>query len=515
MNKRASGLLLHITSLPSAYGIGDLGPMAYRFVDFLSKSSQKYWQILPLNITDGAFNHSPYSSISAFAGNTLMISPELLVEEKFLTKDDLEPIPDFSIEKVDYAKVELYKNRLFESAVLNFMTAKKGQGTEKSNAVKNHLKQTFKEYDQFCQENQYWLDSFSLFVAIKAYLGGQMWNDWPVELRDRHPDALKKIKNDLEEEIEKNRFLQYLFYHQWHKLKTYCQKHKVEIIGDIPIYVSYDSADVWTHPELFKLDENKYPRFIAGVPPDYFSATGQRWGNPVYEWESLRETKYRWWIERLKHNFELFDLIRIDHFRGFLAFWEVPIHEETAVNGHWCEVPAEDFFKTLQKEFHSLPVIAEDLGIITPDVVDIMHRFKFPGMKVLLFAFGGNPKENPYMPKNHVKDCVVYTGTHDNNTTRGWFERDMSEEERNNLFNFIGKSVSTNEIAWSLIEIAMRSVANTAMIPMQDILNLGAEARMNTPATVHGNWLWRLTSIALNEHLEKKLSLVTHTAKRA
>lgn len=499
MKRRSSGILLHITSLPSPYGIGDLGTQSYRFADFLAETKQGFWQILPLNLTDPALGNSPYYSPSAFASNTLLISPELLIQSGLIEKTDLEPFPSFQNEQVGYHNVTTYKKKLFYRAYERFKEKKYDKY----------------EYERFCFENSHWLEDFALFITLKAHFHGQVWSEWHSEIRDREPEALQVFKRQRHDRIEMEKFLQYLFSQQWSSLKDYCNQRGIQIIGDMPMYVCYDSADVWANPDLFKLNENKQPSFVAGVPPDYFSKTGQLWGNPVYRWDRLKETGYSWWIQRTKHNLNLFDMVRVDHFRGFVAYWEVPATEKTAINGCWVEAPAENFFSTLLKCFPYLPIIAEDLGVITPDVRKIMHRFEFPGMKVLLFAFSDDLSTNPYLPHNHVKNCVVYTGTHDNNTVKGWFEREATQGEKESLFRYLGREVPSENIHWEFIKLAMMSVANLVIIPMQDILGLGEEARMNRPSTLESNWQWRLLSGQLTPEIAQKIRGMTEIYGRA
>lgn len=499
MKRRGSGILLHITSLPSSYGIGDLGPSAYQFVDFLSETKQSFWQILPLKPTSTAHGNSPYSSFSAFAGNTLLISPERLVEEGLLSKADIKDHPSFPDETVIYKTVTEYKTELFRTAYGNF----------------KKRKQKDYGFEAFCNENRYWLDDYVLFVTLKESFSGAVWSEWLEDIRDRKGGVSNGLKGKLKDKIEMEKFLQYVFYKQWHSLRAYCNSKDIQIIGDIPIYVNYDSADVWANPRIFKLDENRRPTFMAGVPPDYFSSTGQLWGNPVYNWDFLRETEYAWWIRLIEHNLELFNIIRLDHFRGLVAYWEVPAGEETAINGRWVEVPARDFFDKLLKRFPSLPIIAEDLGIITPDVREIVDLYGFPGMKLLLFAFGDDVATNPYVPHNHVKNCVVYTGTHDNNTAKGWFRKEARPEDKQRLFQYLGREVSEETVHRELIRMAMMSVADLVIIPMQDILGLGEEARMNVPATADGNWRWRLLPEQLTPSLIASLSELTCIYGRA
>ncbi|MFH1258805.1 MAG: 4-alpha-glucanotransferase [Elusimicrobiota bacterium] len=498
MTKRGSGVLLHITSLPSPYGVGDMGPEAYKFVDFLTQAKQKFWQILPLNPTDQACGNSPYSSISTFAGNPLLISIEFMLTDGFLEKNDLESLPQFSNEKVDFSAVVNYKQKIFDLAFQQF----KGKDNKY-------------DYENFCLEHSDWLDNFALFVALKSNFGGKAFSEWPKELRDRLPKSLQAVKNKFKERIEREKFLQYIFFKQWFSLKNYCNKNGVKLVGDVPIYVNYDSVSVWTNPQYFKLNEDKQLTHLAGVPPDYFSQTGQLWGNPVYRWDVLKESGYRWWIQRMTHNLNLFDLVRIDHFRGFVAYWEVPAGEQTAVNGKWVEAPSKDFFSTLCKRFSSLPIIAEDLGNITDEVRDVMHYFAFPGMKLLLFAFGENLPEHPYLPHNYNHHCVVYTGTHDNNTVRGWFEKDIAEEDKRRLFDYLGQEVSAENVPWELIRLAMQSVANMVIIPLQDILGLGDDARINRPATLNDNWRWRVLPEQLNSSIAAKLLKITEIYGRA
>lgn len=496
LNRRGSGVLLHITSLPSAYGIGDVGPQAYRFADFLADSGLSYWQVLPINPINPE-GGSPYNASSTFAGNTLLISPELMCREGLLSEEDL-PAPSFPERRVEYLKVNSYKQKLFHRAYRRF------RGNRNQS-----------EYEIFCKENSGWLEDFALFEALKGHLEEGDWAKWPIEIRDRTPGVMQTLKNKLRDEIEMGKFLQYIFFKQWLEFKGYCNKKGIEVIGDVPIYVDYRSADVWTNPEIFRLDENKLPTVVSGVPPDYFSTTGQRWGNPVYRWDVLKESGYAWWIKRLGHNLRLFNLVRIDHFRGFVAYWEIPAGEETAVNGRWVGVDAVDFFDTLLRHFPFLPVMAEDLGVITPDVREVVARYNFPGMKLLIFAFGEDISTNPYAPHNHVKNCVVYTGTHDNNTIRGWFKDEASANDKKRLFQYLGKEVSEKDVHWEFVRLAMMSVANTVILSMQDVLGLGGEARMNLPATTKGNWRWRLKEKELTGSLSDKLLEMTRIYGRA
>ncbi|MFH1487433.1 MAG: 4-alpha-glucanotransferase [Pseudomonadota bacterium] len=497
MMKRGSGVLMHVTSLPSPFGIGDLGPGAYDFVNFLAEARQGYWQILPLNPTERIHGNSPYHSSSAFAGNPLLISPELLARDGFLAREEMESPPAFPAGKADYDAAVPYKDALLQKAYERFQN------------------QDQRDYEAFCAENQSWLDDFALFSVLKCRFQAKIWSEWPEALRDREPEALQRAAEEHHEALRRQKFTQYLFFRQWNSLKTYCAEKGVRILGDIPIYVVYDSVDVWMHPEFFHLDQEKRPLTVAGVPPDYFSETGQLWGNPVYRWDALKERGYDWWIRRIGHNLRLFDYIRVDHFRGFVGYWEVPAEEKTAVNGKWVPAPADDFFSVILGKFPNAPIIAEDLGIITPDVTEIMERFQFPGMKVLLFAFGDDPATNPYAPHNHVKNCLAYTGTHDNNTARGWFENEAGPDEKRRLFSYLGREVGAEEIHWALIRLAMMSIAALVVVPMQDLLGLGTEARMNRPATTTGNWKWRLEPHLLMSYPIHKILEVTDIYGRA
>lgn len=497
--QRASGILLHITSLPSSFGIGDLGSGAYRFADFLSQTKQTYWQVLPLNPTDPICGNSPYSSPSAFAGNPLFISPELLIESDFLKKGDLEDTPLFPEGRCDYASVIPYKSGLLRRAYDAFRAGGKERGS----------------FEIFCKENEGWLEDFVLFVAIKKHLKGKPWIEWEKDLRDRNPESLATIKDHLWDEIEQERFYQYLLFKQWHSLKTYCNQKGIRFVGDVPIYVNHDSADVWAHPEIFNLNKEGQPIGVAGVPPDYFSKTGQLWGNPTFRWDRLQTTGYRWWFDRISHNLGLFDILRLDHFRGFVGFYEVPAGETTAIHGRWVEAPANDFFTTLLKRFSVSSFIAEDLGIITPDVKEVMHRFGFPGMRILQFAFSEDSPSHPYLPHNYIPHTIVYTGTHDNNTLRGWFEKEASLEEKKRVFRYLGREVPPEQLPIELIRLGMMSVAHTVIVPLQDVLGLGEEARMNRPATLSGNWEWRVLPEQLTPSHTEIILQMTETYGRS
>jgi len=489
MNKRSSGIILHITSLPSPYGIGDMGPAAFRFADFLSQAGQSVWQVLPLSPTTRGSADSPYVSTSAFAGNPLLISPELMVRDGLLDQQELNPYPGMKDGPVDYAAAADFKESLFDRAYSRFAARARDDAG----------------YRAFCDANASWLADFALFTALCDHFEGLAWSEWPQEIRDREPDALRDAGDRLQARVEREKFLQFVFFSQWGALKCYCNEKGIRIFGDVPIYVDFQSADLWAGPQLFQLSDDRRPSVVAGVPPDYFSATGQRWGNPLYDWGALRATGYDWWMKRMGHNLGLFDLVRVDHFRGFVAFWEIPAGEESAVNGRWVEAPADDFFRILFERFPGAPIIAEDLGVITPDVKEVMGRFGMPGMKVLLFAFGEDLPANPYAPHNHIANCVLYPGTHDNNTVRGWFEGEASEEDKQRLSDYIGRPATAGEVHWELIRLAQMSVADLVIVPMQDVLGLGSSARMNLPATTEGNWRWRLLPDQLTPETAQRL----------
>jgi 4-alpha-glucanotransferase len=498
MKSRRSGILLHLTSLPSEFGVGDMGPEAYRFVDFLAAGRQSLWQILPLNPTDPILQNSPYLSTSAFAGNPLLISPELLVQEEWLGKSDLEPPPEFGQEKVDYPAVHRYKKMLLDRAYQSFKKRKYPSA-----------------YERFCAEQSGWLEDFALFMALKSKFDGRVWSDWPSNLRDRETNALGEVQRELKDQVDREKFFQFLFFHQWISLKNYCHQKGIQIIGDIPIYVNYGSSDLWVYPEFFNLDDNKKPLVVAGVPPDYFSATGQLWGNPLYRWDALKAKGFDWWVRRIAHNLRLFDFVRIDHFRGLVGYWEVPATEKNAIHGRWVEAPAMDFFTLLARKFSCLPIIAEDLGLITPDVREVINHFELLGMKVLLFAFGEGLPLNPYIPHNLPQNCVAYTGTHDNNTVKGWFKKEATGDDKKRLSQYLGRELSPEELPRELIRLLMMSVANTVIFPIQDVLGLGEEARMNHPSTAEGNWEWRLSPVLLTSAVVDGLREMTEIYGRS
>ena len=495
--RRSSGVLLHVTSLPSLYGIGDVGPAAFSWVDRLHDAGQTWWQALPLGPT--GLGNSPYASLSSFAGNGLLVSPDLLIEEGLLTARDCEQGRNFSKSAVDFDAVIAFKHRLLEQAWSNF------------SASPNPDLQS--DFEQFSSEQAHWLDDYALFRALKAHYEGADFLDWPEELVRRDPFALERARRDLAVKINQSRFAQFLLFRQGDRLKDYAHERGIRLIGDLPFFVSQDSSDVWANPEGFQLDARLRPRFVAGVPPDYFSATGQLWGNPVYDWEALRRTGYRWCIDRFKALLAHVDLVRLDHFRGFCAAWHVPPEARTAQPGHWVQGPGADFFEAVQRELGHLPFIAEDLGRITPDVVALRDKFGLPGMRVLQFAFDGH-SDNPHLPGNFTPNNVVFTGTHDNPTTRAWFEG-LPESERRRVWNYLGQpDRRTSEVAWELVRLAWSSKAGLAMAPLQDLLNLGAEGRMNVPGSAEGNWRWRCTEEMLAPSVFDRLRDLTSACGR-
>lgn len=484
--QRKSGVLLHPTSLPGDGGIGSLGGNARSFIDFLHAAGQSLWQILPLGPT--AYGNSPYACYSAFAGNPLLINLEDLEAEGDILPADLRR--DLPADRVDYGLVDAYKIELLHRAAERFL----GGGVA-------HRRE---EFEQFCRTTP-WLHDFALFMALKRQYNGRKWCDWPKGIAGRDPGALEDCSRDLASALNAQKYMQWQFSRQWRELRGYANQKGVGIIGDIPIFVAYDSADVWAQPHLFHLDGKGRPTVVAGVPPDYFSKTGQLWGNPLYDWQKLADDGYRWWIERMRSSLDLYDLVRLDHFRGFAAYWEVPAGKKTAVNGRWVTGPGPELFQSLTNALGPLPVIAEDLGVITPDVEALRDGFSFPGMKILQFAFGSGP-ENPYLPHNHIRDSVVYTGTHDNDTTRGWFAA-LSAGERDAVCRYL--NISGEDISWDFIRTALVSVARTVIIPLQDILCLGNEAKMNTPGTLGGNWSWRFAEGDLTGELAEGLLRLT------
>ncbi|KYC44176.1 4-alpha-glucanotransferase [Scytonema hofmannii PCC 7110] len=494
---RSSGILLHPTSFPGRFGIGDLGLEAYQFIDFLRDSCQQFWQVLPLGPT--GYGNSPYACYSALAGNPFLVSLEKMVEQGLLVEEDFAHLPGFERSKVDYEKVIPIKLELLRKACENF----KNRATP--------LQQT--EFAGFCDSKAYWLDDYALFMALKGANGGVSWHKWEPELAKRVPSALDRAGRELTGEIFFHKFTQYEFFRQWSELKTYANMSGVQIIGDIPIYVAHDSADVWSHPDIFCLDEETgEAALMAGVPPDYFSETGQLWGNPVYNWEELKKQDYNWWVGRFQALLDYVDVIRIDHFRGFEAYWAVPQGEETAINGEWLKAPGEELFEAIKLRLGKLPIMAEDLGLITPEVEALRDKYEFPGMKILQFAFGSDAG-NPFLPFNYSRNFIVYTGTHDNDTTISWFNQ-ATEYEKQYVLNYLG-CLSPEGIHWDFIRLAMNSVANQAIIPLQDVLGLGGEARMNFPSKAEGNWDWRCTSGSLTKEVSQRLQTLTRLSGRS
>ena len=498
--ERSSGVLLHPTSLPGRYGIGDLGPFAFQFVDWLADSGCKLWQILPLGPT--GYGDSPYQCFSAFAGNPYLISPDFLLRDDLLHPDDLAEIPDFQEDKVDYGRLIPWKLNLLERAFIRFKSAP---------LPVRH------EFDRFCAENVSWLPDYALFMALKEANGGGAWGGWPAALRKRDPDVLAEAGKRHAEAVERFTFYQFVFFRQWTALRDHAHRRGLQIIGDIPIFVAYDSADVWAHPELFYLDEDGQPTVVAGVPPDYFSKTGQLWGNPLYRWDVLREREYDWWIARFRAILRQVDIVRLDHFRGFAGYWEIPAGNKTAENGRWVPGPGEDFLSKIKTALGDawtgvstgLPIIAEDLGEITPDVIELRDQFDLPGMKILQFAFSG--PDNNFLPHNYASNCVTYTGTHDNDTARGWYEA-APEHERDFARRYL--ETDGSRFAWELTRAAWASVAVYAMVPMQDLLGLGTEARMNFPSTLGGNWSWRLSRDEMSGELQGRLRELNYLYRR-
>jgi len=504
MTLRTSGVLLHPTSLPGPFGIGDLGPEAYAFADFLIASGQRLWQVLPLVPT--GYGNSPYSSYSAFAGNTLLISPQLLVNERLLTAADLQQAPDFPEGRVNFEGAQKLKDELLRKAFDNFKLS-----------IDISLRNEFAE---FCVRNLSWLNDYALFRALKESHNGAGWREWALELARREEAAIARAEERLRDEISAQKFYQFIFFRQWLALKNYCTERGVKIVGDLPIFVAYDSADVWANPDLFKLDGELRPTVVAGVPPDYFSETGQLWGNPLYDWERMEAQQYSWWVRRMEKTLQLFDAVRMDHFRGFVAAWEVPAGEKTAERGEWVSGPGEKLFREFEHVLGTLPLIAEDLGVITPDVNELREAFGFPGMRVLQFGFSDD-LENIHLPHNYPRNTVAYTGTHDNDTTVGWFramgsrtetgetnssaQQNLDEVKREKEFCLEYLKSDGKEIHWDLVDAVLGSAANTAIVPLQDLLGLGTEARMNLPSSTEGNWSWRYRNHDLTERLARRL----------
>ena len=491
---RATGILLHPTSLPARGGIGDFGPEAYAFVDFLAAARQGLWQVLPLGPL--GYGNSPYSATSAFAGNPLLISLERLADRGWIDRSLIANLPEAN-GPVEYASVFPGKMPLLAQAARNFATRMQGNARAR--------------FKRFCQENAEWMDDFVLFDALRAHHKLANWNEWPRELAHREPGALEKARREMADDLTMRRVLQFAFAEQWRALRHYCAERSIRVMGDIAIFVNYDSADVWMHPELFRLDPNRKPEVVSGVPPDFFSATGQRWGNPLYRWDVMKKGGYAWWVARLRAATQHCDYIRLDHFRGFAQFWEIAASEPTAIHGHWVDGPKDDLFVKVREALGGLPFFAEDLGYITPDVHALRRRLQIPGMAVLQFGFG-DVGAHMYLPQQLTPDTVVYTGTHDNDTLAGWWASGATPDERRNAEAYFGRA--EDGIHWSFVRAAQGSVASLSVVPLQDVLGLGSEARMNTPSQNGGNWRWRLQPGALTEELAARLALLAEVTDR-
>ena len=491
--ERASGILLHPTSLPSRGGIGDLGPAAYEFLDFLAAAKQSLWQVLPL--CPAGYGSSPYSGTSAFAGNPLLISLERLAERGWIEADRLESLPS-QVSAVNYDQVRITKLPLLREAARNFLDNARSADRAR--------------FQHFCGDNRWWLEDFVLFDALRERHNYQSWNRWPRGLARREPEALEQARRDLAGELDIGRVLQFAFFEQWRALHSRCAQFGIRVIGDVAIFVSYDSADVWTYPELFYLDDELEPSVVAGVPPDAFSATGQRWGNPLYRWDVFKARGYDWWVRRLQWALYTCDILRLDHFLGFERYWEIPAHEPTAVHGRWVEGPRDDLFHAVRRDVGQLPFVAEDLGLVTPEARALRQRLNIPGMKVLQFAFG-DPGSHIYLPHQYEPNSVVYTGTHDNDTLLGWWQT-RDENQRRQILAYVGDDRSG--IHWAFIRTAEASVASLCVIPLQDVLGLGNEARMNVPSQPDGNWTWRFAPGALTAELAARLAALTEICDR-
>ncbi|NPV84799.1 MAG: 4-alpha-glucanotransferase [Anaerolineae bacterium] len=493
--KRSSGIILHPTSLPAPDGIGDLGPSAYHWLDTLAQTGCSLWQVLPLGPT--GYGDSPYQCFSAFAGNPYLVSSELLLEEGLLSPTDLLDRPIFPLDRVDFGRVIPWKLEILQRAFHNY-----------KNRASAKTKQAFKTFQETQSE---WLDEYAVFMAIKQTQSYVAWNHWPQPLRQREEKALAEFEKRHRETILQHKFFQFLFFKQWIELKEYAHQKGIQIIGDIPIFVAHDSADVWACPQMFYLKANGSPSVVAGVPPDYFSPTGQLWGNPLYRWNLHKKNGFSWWIARIRAMLQLVDIIRLDHFRGFAAYWQVPANRPTAEYGKWVKGPGASLFVAIKNALGEIPIIAEDLGFITPDVVRLREQFNFPGMKILQFAFSDGP-QNRFLPHNYPENCVVYTGTHDNDTVQGWYAS-APEKERDFCRRYLARS--GEDISWDLIRAAWSSVAIMALAPMQDVLNLGNEARMNYPSRPMGNWTWRMLPDAFTPEITQRLSETNYLYKRS
>lgn len=501
---RSAGVLLHPTSLPGRFGIGDLGPAAREFLGVMATMGQSWWQMLPIGPT--GYADSPYQAPSTFAGNPLLLSPEDLVTDHLLTIDDLDGYPDLDSGPIDFAAVIPHKLSLLRKAAMRLAD------------LRDHEQQA--ELDAFRVENAHWLNDYALFAAIKTHFDGKPWFEWPAELATRQPDALQEARNVLRAEILSQELWQYLFDRQWKRLQQEAANRRVGLIGDLPIFSAHDSSDVWANQEQFQLDGNGHPTVVAGVPPDYFSRTGQRWGNPLYRWERMQADDFSWWVARFQSMIHRFDLVRVDHFRGFAAYWEIPAPNPTAVEGRWVEVPGRAMLSRLQTHTGHLPIIAEDLGVITDDVIELRDAFDLPGMRVLQFGFAEDPGHSQHHPDRYVENAFCYTGTHDNDTTVGWFwgenrrhDRRRLNKERRAALNYLQSN--GNEINWDMIEAACNSICRVAIAPAQDLLGLDSSARMNTPATVSGNWTWRLPVNGFTAEIMERMRHITAKAGRS
>lgn len=484
--ERQSGILLHPTSLPGRYGIGTFNEEAYRWVDFLAETRQRIWQVLPLGPT--GYGDSPYQCFSSFAGNPYLINLDEMVADGLIDQAALDQAPTLPDDRVDYGAIYHWKLPLLRQAAEAFAA----RATSEQRAA----------YDAFCAAEAEWLDDFALFMALKDVHGGAPWNQWEMPLRSRQPEAIAQARKEHAAAIHAHRFNQWLFYRQWQRLKDYANAANIRIMGDIPIFVAMDSSDAWTNPGEFYLDDEYQPTVVAGVPPDYFSVTGQLWGNPLYRWDVMKANGYRWWMRRIRAALRLYDLVRIDHFRGFAGYWEVPAGEPTAIHGRWVTGPGAHFFETVLGELGTLPIIAEDLGEITPDVIELRNQFNLPGMKILQFAFSTDATDK-FLPHNHRPNFVVYSGTHDNDTSRGWYEQSATDEERDYFRRYF--RTDGHDPAWTLIDAAFRSIAAIAIVPLQDVLDLGSQARMNLPGSSVGNWTWRVLPGQINDHVKNRL----------
>jgi 4-alpha-glucanotransferase len=476
--KRGAGVLLHITSLSSSFGIGDFGPQAFAFVDFLKSNDQQYWQILPLTTTESTQGYSPYSATSCMAGNVLLISPELLVKDKLVTRSLINKYKIINNGKVNFQEASKVKSNILERAYENFQITR--------------YSELHNDFEKFIKKENFWLDDYTLYVILKKQHSQTPWYTWPNHFKLRDAERLQQYTKDHSEELLKEKWFQFIFYRQWHSLKQYINTKNIKIFGDLPFYVSYDSADVWAYPQYFSLNKKGGMEGVAGVPPDYFNDNGQLWGMPVFRWEALKKNNYDWWMMRIRKNMELYDLLRFDHFRAFSNYWDVPASEKTAKFGKWKEGPGNDFFNKVKKEFPTMPFVAEDLGDIDDNVHKLRDTFNLPGMKVLQFGFGDNMPVSDHIPHNFKINFVAYTGTHDNNTTCGWFKENAGTIVQKNLTGYFGRTITRNNVHLELIKQVYASVARIAIIPIQDLLGLDEKARINTPASTANNWQWRL-----------------------